>query len=211
MEKKLRYIKRKLSRTNDKFRPEDISGHLYYIKVKTELGIFYKIGFTKMNSILERFSRDGSQDYKYIDKILIFKHMEDAYDIESALHDQFSDKSSFGLTRRREEYPFAGNGQSELYYDDVLGVDPQFSRKEAFKTKFKVDIKKESFESLIMFAVFGIPLLAIYPLAFLFAKMRDHIFPEEISTHELTRKIKAQDKQRAYVARVIAYPRITTY
>ena len=164
-----------------------------------------------MNSILERFSRDGSQDYKYIDKIFIFKHMEDAYDIESVLHDQFIDKSSFSLTIRREECPFAGNGQSELYYDDVLGIDTQFSRKEAFKTKFKVNIKKESFESLILLVVLGVPLLAIYSLAFLFAKIRDQFFPEEISTHEFTQKKEAQDKQRSYVARAIAYPRITTY
>lgn len=60
----------------------NVAGHLYYIRLKTNFGIFYKIGFTTKESVHERFKLNGSSDYKFIDKVFLFKYLPDAYKIE---------------------------------------------------------------------------------------------------------------------------------
>ncbi len=62
------------------------SGNLYYIKLKTDLGIFYKISFTTSKNIRDIFNHNGSNDYKLIQETLIFKYYDDAYLREQKLH-----------------------------------------------------------------------------------------------------------------------------
>lgn len=116
------------------------AGNLYYIKLKTNLGIFYKIGFTTYQNINDRFNYDGSNDYKLIQETLMFQYYDDAYLREQRLHNQHKDKKAFYKYSNESYLPLANNGQSELYYDDILSLDKEFSKKESFFTKLKVYI-----------------------------------------------------------------------
>ncbi len=116
------------------------SGNLYYIKLKTDLGTFYKIGFTTSKNIIDRFNHNGSNDYKLIQETLIFKYYDDAYLREQKLHKQYENKKAFYKYSNETYLPLVNNGQSELYYDDILSLDKDFSKKQSFLTKLKVYI-----------------------------------------------------------------------
>ena len=67
-------------------RPNNTNGYVYYLRLKTHKGIFYKIGYTSKDSINERFSYGNSENHKLVDKVLMFKYCVHAYDIEQRLH-----------------------------------------------------------------------------------------------------------------------------
>lgn len=120
-------------------RPAVTSGYLYYVRIKAEQGVFYKIGFTTFDSVqarLRQFGRPGDEDL--VDHILLFEHFEDAFDIESKLHRSLLKKRAFSPFRQRTQMPLFRNGQSELYYDDVLGLDSAFSEEVAQRTRYNV-------------------------------------------------------------------------
>jgi len=108
---------------------EDGEGYVYYIKLRTNQGIFYKIGFTTMESVDERFSYGGSENYKLIEKVLLYKYSLYAHQIEGLLHLLFYDYRAYkrhslaNLFRDLSDHPLFKDGQSELYRHDVLGLD----------------------------------------------------------------------------------------
>lgn len=114
--------------------PEDMEGYLYYIRLKTSKGIFYKIGFTRQKSVEDRFSYGGSKNYQLIDKVLFFKYSMYAYEYELLLHNHLChvkalESGSFAsLFRDLSEYPLFKDGQTELYKHDVLGLDPHYKK-----------------------------------------------------------------------------------
>lgn len=114
------------------------SGHLYYVKLKTGVGTFYKIGFTTLPSVKDRLGYGGSGDEKYIDKVLFFSYFEDAFFIEQKLHQYFMSSNAFGQFSSKEFIPFFKNGQSELYMNDVLRMDPSFTADQENEAKDEV-------------------------------------------------------------------------
>ena len=52
--------------------PSRTAGHLYYIRLKTNFGPLYKLGFTSMSSVYERFAYKGNGDEKLIDEVYLF-------------------------------------------------------------------------------------------------------------------------------------------
>lgn len=114
--------------------PDTREGYLYYIRLKTEKGRFYKIGFTKMESVEDRFSYGGSENYKLIDKVLMYKYSMYAYDIEFLLHSHLRKFNTYNrykfvnLFRDLNEHPLFGDGQTELYKIDVLGLDSDYKK-----------------------------------------------------------------------------------
>jgi hypothetical protein len=118
-------------------------GYVYYIRFKTPKGIFYKIGFTTMDSVELRFSYGGSENYKMIDKVFMYKYSLDAYEYEQLLHSNLrADRAYKGyglatLFSHPSEHPLFRNGQSELYREDVLGLDPEYKRPFSFGNIFK--------------------------------------------------------------------------
>lgn len=97
----------------------------------------YKLGFTTLSSAQERLAYQGNGHEKMIDAVLCFVYMKDAYDVEQALHKMFERKALF-YGGQHERMPMLGNGQSELYRDDVLGVDTGFTADQAEKTRVNV-------------------------------------------------------------------------
>ena len=129
---------RQEQRAVERLAPRSRDGYLYYIRLKTHLGTFYKLGFTKSSSVETRFSYDGSDDHKLIDKELLFVYLGNAYDVETKLHRYFSNEKSFGTFSSVPDLPLYKCGQGELYYEDVLKIDKNYSSFRRWKTFFKV-------------------------------------------------------------------------
>lgn len=123
-------------------RPEDPKGNLYYVRLKTPVGIFYKIGFTKLESVHKRFAYSGDGHEGLIDRVLVFMPLDDAFDVENRLHAHFSDKRAFGRFGDDPVMPLFKNGQSELYIEDLLGVDPDYSKEQANQTRDKIRLSR---------------------------------------------------------------------
>ncbi|HGY9638059.1 TPA: GIY-YIG nuclease family protein [Pseudomonas putida] len=115
-------------------------GNLYYVRLNTPLGKFYKIGFTKMKSVNDRLAFQGTGDEKYIDEVLYFKFHLGALDLEQCLHGHFHDKAAFRQYSADVDMPLPKNGQSELYYDDVLNLDAGFTPEQAKLTRKAVEL-----------------------------------------------------------------------
>ena len=120
----------------------DPRGNLYYVKLKTECGILYKIGFTTYESVEARMSYGGSDDWRYIDKVLMFKYLPDAFKVEQKLHSILYKKKVFEEYSANENFPLSKNGQTELYIDDVLDLDPYFSESQKVETIRKLKDKR---------------------------------------------------------------------
>lgn len=112
------------------------SGHLYYLRMNTNQGVMYKIGFTTLASPQERLAYQGKGHEKLIDAVLCFVHLEDAWDVEQELHQLFAKKALF--YGGHEMMPLFGNGQSELYREDVLNMDPAFKADQSEKTRVNI-------------------------------------------------------------------------
>lgn len=105
-------------------RPSDPSGYLYYARLKTSQGKYYKLGFTSKHSLVERMSYAGKGDERLIEKELLFSFSRDAYDVEQSLHDHFRGQRAFKRRFSNDpSMPLAGRGQTELFRHDVLGLD----------------------------------------------------------------------------------------
>lgn len=140
------------------------SGYLYYVRLKTKMGIFYKVGFTSMNSVEERFSYNNSKDYQLIDKVLFFKYDNNAHIREQKIHNKFFLKKAFSKYSNKVEFPLAKNGQSELYFEDILEKDPDFCQLNAENTKLNVkamELNNNILGYLFMFILF----IVMFPLS----------------------------------------------
>lgn len=107
----------------------------------------YKIGFTRWQSIDERFIYNKLKDGESIESRLLFIHLHDAYSVEQALHNHFSSARAFGKFSSLAHMPLFNNGQSELYTEDVLGLDATYSRKTSKATKSNIRRHQASLQS----------------------------------------------------------------
>jgi hypothetical protein len=116
-------------------RPGQTDGHVYYVRLKTPLGLFYKLGFTTLGSVAERLAYQGAGDERLIDEVLLFVYMPDGYDVETALHRHFKARALTDGMYTDPNLPLQRNGQSELYFDDILGLDPAYHIDQAHATR----------------------------------------------------------------------------
>lgn len=115
-------------------------GHLYYVRLNTPLGKFYKIGFTTMKSVNDRLAFQGTGDEKYIDEVLYFNFRLGALSLEQSLHSYFAEKAAFHKYSAYADLPLSKNGQSELYYEDVLELDNKYTPAQAEETRKAVEL-----------------------------------------------------------------------
>lgn len=125
-----------------KFNNNHSTGNLYYARIKTEYGYFYKLGFTGHSSVEERFSFKTNGNHELLDYIFFIENFSDAYQKEQLLHSYFSNKRAFGKYSSEESFPLYQDGQSELYYEDILEVDGDYTQEQANETKKNIFIKK---------------------------------------------------------------------
>jgi len=93
-----------------------------------------------MKSVSDRLAFQGTGDEKYIEEVLYFQFRLDAYGLEQCLHLYFSDQAAFGKYSAFADMPLPRNGQSELYYDDVLNLDNKFTPAQAEATRKAVEL-----------------------------------------------------------------------
>ncbi len=106
-------------------RPTDPSGYVYYVRLRTPQGVFYKLGYTRKPTLEERLAYGGVGDEKLIDRKLLFSFQPDAWDIEQLLLEHFEKHRVFGKHGNDPSMPLAGRGQSELFDRDILGLDEE--------------------------------------------------------------------------------------
>jgi hypothetical protein len=94
----------------------------------------YKLGFTSMSSVQERFAYKGNGDEALIDQIYLFVYDREAFYYEEKLHNHFRDKKAFGEFSNRPDAPLYKNGQSELYCTDIVGLDASYKDEQGQRT-----------------------------------------------------------------------------
>jgi hypothetical protein len=135
--------------------------------------------------VLQRFSYGELTNHELIEKELLFVPLDDGFDVETRLHDHFSAKKSFGMFSSIPDMPLYRDGQSELYYEDILGLDENFSRIKHLFTWLRVTYHagKKEYKSgliaLVVMAVMTVLCLAILMLIFPFGWLADWLGSEE--------------------------------
>lgn len=104
-------------------RPQNPAGHVYYARLTTPSGTFYKVGFTTKSTLAERMAYGGHGDEKLIDREFLFAYRNDAWDVEQTLLEHFAKHRAFGKYSNDPMKPLNGRGQSELFAHDILGLD----------------------------------------------------------------------------------------
>lgn len=104
-------------------RPKNPTGHVYYARLRTQQGTFYKVGYTSKPTLVHRMAFGQHGDEKLIDREFFFTFREDAWDVEQTLLDHFDKHRAFGKFSNDPRLPLAGRGQSELFAHDILGLD----------------------------------------------------------------------------------------
>lgn len=120
--------------------PSSKEGHLYYVRLRTPVGLLYKIGFTTMISVHARLSFSGDGAELLIDKTILFEHFKDAWDFEQYLHKLHKKKAAF--CGWEDGMPLLLNGQSELYCEDVLELDSDYSYRQAQHSQDEITIAR---------------------------------------------------------------------
>jgi len=115
--------------------PAATAGYLYYARLQTAFGPMYKLGFTSFSSIEERFAYKANGDERLLDRQFLFAFRDDAFSVEQQLHGYFSKKCAFEKYSSHPSLPLYKNGQSELYYEDILQLDQSYSKGQADKTR----------------------------------------------------------------------------
>ncbi len=123
-----------------KYAPPIKAGNLYYVRLRTPVGLLYKLGFTTMNSVESRLAFKGDGADLLIDKVLLFAYFDDAWDMEQSLHLTFSNRR--GFCGWENGMPLYKNGQSELYCDDVLRLDFEFTSRQLRETNDEIMIRR---------------------------------------------------------------------
>lgn len=143
-------------------RPRNPSGNVYYAKLTTPQGVFYKLGYTSKPTLAERMAYSACGDEKLIDKQFLFTFREDAWDVEQNLLEYFDKYRAFGKFSNDPSKPLCGRGQSELFAIDVLGLDDDLYRLDAQALKVIQENQAANGEGCLM-ALLG---LALVPFTF---------------------------------------------
>lgn len=121
------------TRKADQLAPNTPDGYLYYVRVSSLLGPFYKIGYTKSKCIEQRFAFD-SHHQSELEAVFLFAYHQSAYHKEQQLHTYFAQTNAFGAFSSSPFLPMFRNGQSELYPRDILGLDPEYTEEQGRRT-----------------------------------------------------------------------------
>ncbi|CAN7393266.1 hypothetical protein [Variovorax sp. LjRoot178] len=161
-------------------RPRPPSGNVYYVRLATPHGTLYKLGFTKMPSVTERLAYGGLGNERLIDKVLAFEFLEDAWDVEQDLHDHFQRQRAFGGRGKNPAWPLNGCGQTELYRDDILGIDEDVYEPRVIERLPPVLTQKDTGCLAILIALVLAPFTLGISLIFLFLGLADIFDPTSV-------------------------------
>lgn len=140
-------------------RPKNPAGYVYYARLKTNCGLLYKLGYTKKPSLKERLAYGGQGDEKMIDQEFFFTYCEDAWDVEQTLLEHFTRQRAFGKYSKDARKPLCGRGQTELFADDILGLDESLYIEPDAQTLAKIRAQNEEVGGGCLFVFLGLILV----------------------------------------------------
>lgn len=120
-------------RESNRLAPTSPDGYLYYIRIASQFGPLYKLGFTKSASVERRYLLQVNADSE-VQAVFLFAHHANAYYREQQLHRHFAPTNAFGLFAASAFLPLFRNGQSELYPRDILGLDAAYTEEQGRRT-----------------------------------------------------------------------------
>lgn len=140
-------------------KPPTDAGHVYYVKLNTSHGLFYKLGFTAKETIEERFANEPDGTLS-LEQVFVFGYRPDAYEIVRRLQNYFRKELAYGKRSKDPMLPLYGNGQHELFRDDVLGLDNDLylTSDEILKAAADNDAGGCLVITVILVGVVGVPL-----------------------------------------------------
>lgn len=182
-------------------RPSDPAGHIYYVKLLTSQGVFYKMGFTSKDSVRERFAYGDHGDEGLIERELLFTYRKDAWDVEQTLLDHFDKYRAFGKFSSDPEKPLFRRGQSELFSFDVLGLDEElYELTEEEMASVNKDL--ESAQGGCLFLLIGIILIPFtlgFSLFFIIGGLSDFFGIQKSTVDVINRRPKHPPKIQSLI------------
>lgn len=121
-------------------RPEN----LYYVKLKTQVGYLYKIGYTSLPTVERRLNYEKPLTDCKIERVLFFKNIGISSQVEQELHSAYRHIACFANHSGGSHFPLWKNGQSELYSYDILGLDPEFDEQQHEESEFRIELRRLS-------------------------------------------------------------------
>ena len=147
-------------------RPQNPAGNVYYARLRTSQGKFYKLGFTSKPTLVDRLAYGDSGDEKLIDHQFFFTFREDAWDVEQTLLEHFDKHRAFGKFSKDPMKPLCGRGQSELFAQDILGLDDELYKLPDEATLKAISVKHEEARDGCLMIIVG---LVLVPFTFGFS------------------------------------------
>lgn len=152
-------------------RPNNPAGNVYYAKLRTLQGTFYKIGFTSKSTLIERLAFGGYGDEKLIEHEFFFSYRVDAWDVEQTLLEYFDNYRAFGKFSKDPMSPLCGRGQTELFTFDILGLDDRLYTQAEKESGEAAEVQKsQSGEGclMILIGLILVPFTLGFSLFFIF-------------------------------------------
>lgn len=158
------------------------AGHIYYARMKTKWGIFYKLGFTSLSTLDDRLNYGGKNDGELVDRVLLWVWSDTALHEEQRLHSLFHDKRVFGKYGSFHNGPMYKNGQSELYAEDILDLDPKCTGEQVKKSikaakKIGIEYRNSPIGDHPIWYVVGAILIAVLSPLILLRRILEEIVP----------------------------------
>lgn len=182
------------------------AGHIYYARMKTNWGIFYKLGYTSQSTLEDRLNYGEKNDAGLVDRVLLWSWSDTALEEEQRLHDFFHDKRIFGKYGGFHNGPMHKNGQSELYAEDILDLDSECTKeqvKKSIKAAERIGIEYRNSpigDHPIWHVVGAILMAAIWPLILL-QKILERVVPA--MKREKERKMECERKRGSDIAAAV--------
>lgn len=158
------------------------AGHIYYARMKTSWGVFYKLGYTSRSTLEDRLNYGEKNDGGLVDRVLLWSWSDTALKEELGLHGMFHDKRIFGKYGKYENGPMYKNGQSELYAEDILDLDSECTEEQVKKSikaaeEIRIEYRNSPIGDHPIWHVVGAILIAALSPLILLRKILEEVVP----------------------------------
>jgi len=185
----------------------DPAGNVYYARMKTKWGTFYKLGYTSQSSLENRLNYGQKSDGDLVDRVLLWSWSDTALREEQSLHGLFQDKRVFGKYGRFHNGPMYKNGQSELYAEDILDLDPECTDEQVKKAtkaaeRIGIEYRNNPIGDHPIWKVVGVILMAALSPLILLGKILQEVVPS--MKEEKERNLERERERESDIGAAIA-------
>ena len=182
------------------------AGNIYYARMTTKWGIFYKLGYTSQSTLEDRLNYGEKNDGKLVDRVLLWSWSDTALLEEQKLHGLFYDKRVFGKYGKFHNGPLYKNGQSELYAEDILDLDPECTDQQVKKSikavkRIGIEYRNSPIGDHPIWLIVGAILMAALSPLILLRKILEEIVPAMKREKKL--KLEREWKRKSDIATAV--------